>query len=169
MTVYLRPYNAETDTARLAELLENAAPQPVLASWVDLATEPAPEGRIQFRIAAVEPGERIVGFGETGRDPWMAPGVFWLDLFVTPEARGQGTGAMLFDDLMQFAWELGAAKLLAHVDERIPEGVRFIQRRGFAAHPFGALLDLSALRGQEYDEAEFCGLPDVPELAGLCA
>ena len=169
MTVYLRPYNAVTDTASLAELITRAAPQPLLPSWADLAQEPAPAGRIQFRVTAAEPGERIVGFGETGRDPWMPTGVFWLDLFVAPEARGQGTGAMLFDDLMQFAWELGATQLLAHLDERIPEGMRFIQRRGFAPHPFGALLDLSALRARDYDEEAFCGLPDVPELAGLCA
>jgi GNAT superfamily N-acetyltransferase len=169
MTVYLRPYSAETDTASLAELIARAAPQPLLPSWADLAEEPAPAGRIQFRVTAVEPGERIVGFGETGRDPWMARGLFWLDLFVAPEARGQGIGAMLFDDLMQFAWELGADRLLVHVDERIPEGLRFVHQRGFAPHPFGALLDLTALRARDYDCSEYCGLPDVPELAGLCA
>ncbi len=169
MTVYLRPFNAETDTKRLAELITIAAPQPLLPSWASLMEAPAPAGRLQFRVTAVEPGERIIGFGETGRDQWMPAGVFWLDLFVAPEARGQGAGAMLFDDLMQFAWELGAAQLLAHVDERIPEGLRFIHQRGFAPHPFGALLDLTALRARDYDEDEFCDLPDVPELAGLCA
>jgi GNAT superfamily N-acetyltransferase len=169
MTVYLRPYNADTDTARMTELLATAAPQPVHPTWADLATEPAPPGRIQFRVTAVEPGEHIVGFGETGRDSWMAPGLFWLDLFVAPEARGQGTGAMLFDDLMEFAWELGATQLLSHVDERIPEGRRFVEERGFFPHPFGALLDLSELRARAYAEEDYCGLPDVPELAGLCA
>ena len=169
MTVYLRPYNAETDRIRLTELLTVAAPRPPMPTWAGLAEESAPVGRIRFRVTAVEPGEHIVGFGETGRDPHMGCGLFWLDLFVAPEARGQGTGAMLFDDLMQFAWELGADRLLAHVDDRIPEGLRFVQQRGFAPHPFGAMLDLTALRARDYDDSEYCGLPDVPELAGLCA
>jgi GNAT superfamily N-acetyltransferase len=169
MTVHLRPYNAETDNERLAELVNVLRSHAIATAWSNENEASRPARRIQFRVTAVDTGERIVGFGTTGRDPWMTPGVFWLDLLVAPEARGQGVGMMLFDDLTQFAWELGATQLLAHVDERIPEGVRFARGRGFCLRPPGATLDLAADRARRYDEQALSALPDVPEFAGLCA
>jgi GNAT superfamily N-acetyltransferase len=172
MTVYLRPYNSETDSARLAELLSDLSPRPVAHDWLSACEALQPEGRVQFRVTAAVPGaagEHVVGFGETGRDPWMAPGTFWLDLLVAPEMRRRGVGIMLFDDLVQFAWELGATRLLAHLDERDSAGQRFARRRGFHLHPLGALLDLSVYHAGDYDEQSFCDLPGVPELADVCA
>ena len=172
MTVYLRPYNSETDSTRLAELLSDLSPRPVTHDWLGACEELQMAGRVQFRITAAVPGEageHIVGFGETGHDPWMAPGTFWLDLLVAPEMRRRGVGIMLFDDLAQFAWELGATCLLAHLDERDSDGQRFARRRGFRLYPLGATLDLSEYHAGVYDEQSFCDLPDVPELAGVSA
>jgi GNAT superfamily N-acetyltransferase len=179
MTVYLRPYNSETDSARLTELLSELSSRPVRHDWLCSIEALQSAGRVQFRITAAVPGaagEHIVGFGETGRDPWMAPGTFWLDLLVAPEMRRRGVGIMLFDDLAQFAWELGATHLLAHLDEPgsptggfDSAGLRFARRRGFRLHPLGATLDLSIYHAGAYDEQSFCDLPDVPELAGAGA
>jgi GNAT superfamily N-acetyltransferase len=171
MTVALRPFDADTDSARLAELMNTVCRHLVTEAELRERERAQPEGRMRFRVVAVttEPdGERVVGYGETGRDPWMSPGCFWFDLIVDPAARHQGIGTMLYDDLLQFAWELGATRLVAQVGDHTPEGLRFILTHGFQLGPHGVALDLAAAFGVTLcGEAEGAGAaPLVPELAG---
>lgn len=143
MTIHLRPFNPDTDIPRLAELINVAAPQPLPQETVRaLLMTPIP-GRIHLRTVAVDSSGRIVGSGEVGRDPWMLPGRFWIDIVVAPAARGRGVGAMLGDDLVAFAWELGATTLVAPLRPHIPAGRRFLEHRGFAARGALATLDLA--------------------------
>ena len=144
MTIHLRPFNPDTDIPRLAELINAAAPQPLPQETVRaLVTTPIP-GRIHLRTVAVDSAGRIVGSGEVGRDPWMLPGRFWIDIVVAPEVRGHGVGAMLGDDLVAFAWELGATTLVAPLRPHIPAGRRFLEHRGFVARGAFAMLDFAA-------------------------
>lgn len=170
MTVALRPFDADTDSARLAELLQSVCRHPGTATELREREQRRPEGHICFRVAAVtsaDSGERIVGYGETGREVWMAPGFFWFDLIVDPSARRQGIGTMLYDDLVQFAWELGATRLLARTGDHSPEGLRFVLARGFQLGPLGASLDLAAAFGTTAGGGtEMPGsAPLVPELS----
>jgi GNAT superfamily N-acetyltransferase len=161
MTVYLRPFEEDTDISRMAELLAPVARERRAADR-SLRTEVAPApGRVLYRVVAVEDGDRVVGVGETGREPWMLAGHFWVALYVALEARGQGIGSMLYDDLVEFAWEQGATRLLAHLDQRRPEVVRFAQSRGFAVYELVASRSLTSYGTPDYDPSDRLGLPTV--------
>jgi len=171
MTVALRPFDADTDSARLAELMNTVRRHPITEEELRERERTQPESRIRFRVTAVSTaahGERVVGYGETGRDPWMAAGSFWFDLIVDPAARRQGIGTMLYDDLLQFAWELGATRLIARIGEHTPEGLRFVLAHDFQLGPLGASLDLAATFGAPAGERDDgpCSPPLVPELTG---
>lgn len=154
MTIHLRPFNPGTDIPRLAELINAAAPQPLPQETVRaLLTTPIP-GRIHLRTVAVDGASRIIGSGEVGHDPWMLPGRFWIDIVVAPAARGRGVGAMLGDDLVAFAWELGATTLVAPVRPHIPASRRFLEHRGFVVRGGLATLDLAAYLRERDRECE---------------
>jgi GNAT superfamily N-acetyltransferase len=50
---------------------------------------------------------------------------------VDRDERGRGIGAMLYDDLLQFAREQGATQLSVDVLTNATEGLRFATTRGF--------------------------------------
>lgn len=160
MTVYLRPYNADTDSARMAELLSLAdrgrRPMHGVPSH-----QPRTNGHVLYRVIAVESGERMVGCAEAGREDWMLPGHYWVAVVVAPEARGQGIGAMLCDDVVEFAWEQGATRLLAHADARDQEAARFAGARGFAIHGLLASRSLDGFGAADYDPNDRAALPAV--------
>ena len=159
MTVYLRPFDQDTDISRMAELLASGTRERGGADRSLRADAVAAPGRMLYRVTAVESGERIVGIGEVGREPWMLAGHYWVSLYVAPAARGQGVGAMLYDDLVQFAWEQGATRLLAHVDQRQPEVLRFALARGFTVHELVASRSLADYGAANYDPVDRAGLP----------
>lgn len=132
MSIHVLPVDAERDYPRLAELINSVRPGYVTAELLHAWDENAPRGRIRWRVVAVAEGGRIVGFGDTGRDPHLPAGQFWLNVIVDPALRGQGIGEMLYEDVAAFAWELGATTLLSEVVESSPEGRRFLEARGFA-------------------------------------
>ena len=125
------PVDAERDYPRLAELINSVRPGYVTAELLQAWDANAPVGRIRWRVAAVAEGGRIVGFGDTGRDPHLPAGQFWLNVIVDAAYRRQGIGEMLYEDVAAFAWELGATSLLSEVVESSPEGRRFLEARGF--------------------------------------
>lgn len=132
MSIHVLPVDAERDYPRLAELINLIRPGYVTAELLHAWDENAPAGRIRWRVAAVAEGGRIVGFGDTGRDPHLPAGQFWLNVIVDPADRCQGAGEMLYDDVAAFAWEMGATSLLSEVVESSPEGRCFLEHRGFA-------------------------------------
>lgn len=132
MSIHVLPVDAERDYPCLAELINSVRPGYVTAELLHAWDENAPLGRIRWRVVAVAEGGRIVGFGDTGRDPHLPAGQFWLNVIVDPAYRGQGIGEMLYEDVAGFAWELGATSLLSEVAESSPEGRRFLEARGFA-------------------------------------
>ena len=132
MSIHVLPVDAERDYPRLAELINLIRPGYVTAELLHAWDENAPAGRIRWRVVAVAEGGRIVGFGDTGRDPYLPAGQFWLNVIVDPAYRCQGIGEMLYDDVAAFAWEMGATSLLSEVVEGSPEGRCFLEHRGFA-------------------------------------
>lgn len=131
MTIHLLPVDASTDDARLAELLHAISTKPISADWLRFSDHAAPEGHIRWRVAAIGEGNTIVGYGETGRDPHMELGHFWLVLAVDQAYRNRGIGSMLYDDIARFAWEMGATHLTSDLLGNQHDAVRFARRRGF--------------------------------------
>lgn len=138
MSVYLLPVDDATDRARLAELLHAVSARPISADWQRLSESAMSEGYIRWRIVAVAECGVIVGYGETGRDPHMEPGQFWLVVVVDPAYRNQGIGTMLYDDVARFAWEMGGTHLTSDVHGDDCETLCFAKRRGFIADKAGA-------------------------------
>ena len=162
MTVYLRPFDADTDTTRLAELLAAARGSRQAAEGERRTRLRAvPQGRLRYRVVAVETGERLVSYGEVGRDAWMRQGDYWMDLLVAAEVRCQGAGSMLYDDLLQFAWEQGAKRILAHSTHWDAAAVRFAAARGFCVGAHVATLCLCEFGAADYDPAAPSDLPEV--------
>jgi GNAT superfamily N-acetyltransferase len=96
-----------------------------------------PEGQIRWQVIAVAGCGAIVGYGETGRDPRMEPGHFWLQIVVDPAYRNRGIGTMLYDDVARFAWEMGATHLTSDMYGDQREALCFAKRRGFIAERAG--------------------------------
>lgn len=137
MSVHLLPVDAMTDYARLAELLHAVSARSISADWRRHSESAASEGHIRWQVVAVAECGTIVGYGETGRDPRMEPGHFWLVIVVDPVYRNQGVGTMLYDDVARFAWELGATHLTSEIHDDQCEAVCFAKRRGFVAEKAG--------------------------------
>lgn len=155
MTIHLLPVDGATDSGRVAELLHAVSARPISADWLRLADHATPEGHIRWRVAAVAEGGALVGYAETGRDPRMEPGRFWLLIAVDPAHRNRGIGAMLYDDVSRFAWEMGATHLACDVRHDQPEALAFAQRRGFVV----------TCAGSRYTRLRLgvaCGVPPSP-------
>ncbi|HKT38724.1 MAG TPA: GNAT family N-acetyltransferase [Ktedonobacterales bacterium] len=131
MSIHLYPVNSELDYPRLAELLRTANDEPTvlcrLQSWRVAEREP----RLRWHVVAVESGGRIAGFAEVERDADSSSGAFWIDIIVDPERRRQGIGAMLYDDVVAFAWEQGARCIGIEVRDDALEALRFVKQHGF--------------------------------------
>lgn len=62
------------------------------------------------------------------------PGLYVVDLYVTPEARGNGTGEALLRALARDAWARGARFIRLDVDNANAGAARFYRRLGFHEH-----------------------------------
>lgn len=140
------------------------SPEPItvedMQNWLKQA---APE-RIQQRTAALDEQGHLIGFNNTGRNPWMIPGRFWIEAVVDPVVSRQGIGARLYTDALQFAQTQGATSLEVQIRDHLPEALRFAQARGFQInrHHFESTLDLAT-----FDEQRFTGVIEGLEANGI--
>lgn len=91
------------------------APEVTAATWARLMDQGSP---VKARLAEV--GGKAMAFAIHLHHPstWVASEDCYLeDLFVAPEARGQGLGRALIDDLVTLARAKGWARLYWHTDE----------------------------------------------------
>jgi GNAT superfamily N-acetyltransferase len=90
-------------------------PKVTAATWTRLMDQASP---VKARLA-VQDG-RILGFAIHLHHPstWVLSEDCYLeDLFIAPEARGQGLGRALIDDLITLARARGWSRLYWHTDE----------------------------------------------------
>ncbi|HKV83369.1 MAG TPA: GNAT family N-acetyltransferase [Ktedonobacterales bacterium] len=127
MTVYIYPMNMDTDLARVTELLRLAS-----------ALESDDLESALWQVVAVAQGGAIVGYGVAGRAPDMAADMLWLSVVVDPAEREPGIAAMLYDDLIQFAWEIGATSIELAGRVAVRDRVRVATRRGLRLVRCGA-------------------------------
>ncbi len=164
MAIQMQPLNPQTDFPRIAALRNTVDPEPITAGQLQEWEEQIPEGQIRRRVVAVDQDGLIVGFNDTGWDPWMAPGLFDLRVLVDPARRRQGIGALLYDDALQFAQARGATRFQARVRDTADDGLRFARHRGFVIdrQVFESTLDLAT-----FDERRFAGRIEAAEAAGI--
>jgi len=95
--------------------------------------------RAEAESAAVfvaEGDERVVGFAYLEYEPVLyrelATKVAWLDdIYVEPDARGQGAGRKLLDAVKTEARRLGANKILLSVADKNAAGRQLFVQNGF--------------------------------------
>lgn len=162
--IHLQPLNPQSDFPHIAELRNLVDPEPVTAEQLQEWEQQIPQGQIRHRVVAVDEEGQMVGFNDTGWDPWMQPGLFDLRVLVHPAWRQQGIGALLYDDALQFSRAHGATKFQGRVRDHADDGLRFARQRGFAIdrHVFESTLDLTT-----FDERRQSGAVEAAGAAGI--
>lgn len=119
MTVYIYPMNMDTDFPRVVDLLRAVG-----------VKEDARWESALWQVVAVSEGGTIVGYAVAMRTAASPADHLRLSVVVDPAERGAGVAAMLYDDLIQFAWEIGASSV--ELAGRVPvrDRVRVATRRG---------------------------------------
>jgi mycothiol synthase len=108
---------------------------------------------------------RIVGFASYGQSVWRYdPHDFTVAIHVLPDCQGQGIGSALYDTLAEALRPFDPVKLLADGYERHPQGIRFLEKRGFQekSRSSASRLDVAAFDPTLYD-----GLTDRLRAQGI--
>lgn len=79
-------------------------------------------------------GERVVGAATAGRIYVMPPDYhdYWASIVVRPDARRQGVGSALLATVSDVAAAAGKTGLQLRAWEHRPEGIAFLEHRGFS-------------------------------------
>jgi GNAT superfamily N-acetyltransferase len=118
----------------LADLLDRVWPEsPASAAWAARSDAEATGGG-PVRVVAREAGvpDRLVGLAELRRHPWRDDGAhFHASLGVDPAHRRRGLGAELFSRALATLPRDRPVVVEAEGTEDRPEGIRFLEARGF--------------------------------------
>ncbi len=163
MSYIFRPLNAVTDFPGLAALQSSIYPDPVTAESLQHRADHAPEG-IRSQTVVIDSSDQLVGWGDVGRWAYMRPGLFWINILVAPDCRGQGIGSQLVAGVIAFAQAQGATEVYTEVRDHDAESLRFAEQRGFCVdrHMFESVLDLAT-----FDDSRFTGVVESLEAAGI--
>ena len=119
MTVYIYPMNMDTDLPRVTDLLQSVGVREDGLWEMPL-----------WQVVAVAEGGTIVGYAVATRMAKTPPDHVRLRVVVDPCEHGMGIAAMLYDDLIQFAWEIGATTVELVGRVAVRDRVRVATRRG---------------------------------------
>ncbi|HEY7832694.1 MAG TPA: GNAT family N-acetyltransferase [Ktedonobacterales bacterium] len=162
MDLIIRPVT-EDDAAAAATLLNLGASEPITAEQMrDRLRQPADQFRA--RLVATDTAGRIVAYGQTARNAWNEPGLFWVHVAVAPDRRRQGIGSRLYGAIHDALLARGATVLRGEARDHFPESLAFAEHLGFRVerHIFESTL---ALVG--FDERPFAAALDTPHAAGI--
>ncbi len=111
-------------------------------------------------LVAEQDGRRI-GFAE-GRIQDSTGTLLWLH--VAPDARGQGAGTQLFEELSDALREAGGDQIRARVLAENSEGEEFVEKFGFSKADHTTVeIDNEELVGRVYSPTAETTTPTVPE------
>jgi GNAT superfamily N-acetyltransferase len=154
----------EADFPHIAKLLSGYEFVPVTTEQLHEWERRRSEGRVRRRGVAVDRDDQVIGYSVVDREAWMPAGRFGLWLIVDPRWRGQGAGAALYREALDFARQHGALSLSSEVRDDSPESLAFAERRGFHVeqHTFTSALDLAA-----FDQQRLAGVIEAVEAGGM--
>lgn len=170
----IRPARIETDIPAVTRLINGYETNPVtdeqVRGWF-LKTGP---GRITLRLVAVDDADAVCGYAQANHEAAAPEHQFYVWQAVDPVWRRRGIGAALWDALLSFLREQGAARLTSEVKENDLTSQAFAAQRGFRTdrQSFHSTLDLQsfdetpylpALADLEARGIRFCALADFPD------
>lgn len=130
----LRDVNFPDDAEAVAEVLSVANPGwPTTAELVLHANEHR-DPSFYFTEVLAEQSGRVVGVGEIGHDTFSHEDWrYWGNVSVHPDARGQGIGTAMYDELLRRVQERGARELRTMLGDQPQDepGAAFLKARGF--------------------------------------
>jgi GNAT superfamily N-acetyltransferase len=155
--IHLRPSSPEKDFAEIALLISSQEDEPTTQAGLKEDYEKHTELLIRMMTAEDAQGQ-LLGFYWAYRNK-VEPERVSFYLVVKPEHRGQGTGRILYEDMLHAVEEAQAKKLRTSVLENIqngqasPDSRAFVERRGFSEirHQIGMELDLQAFDDRPWD------------------
>lgn len=162
MDLTIRPVT-EQDAATVADLLNLTASEPITAERMRQRLRDQ-TAQFRARMVAIDATGHIVGYGQTVRNEWLAPGVFWVHIVVVPELRRQGIGSYLYSAISEMLVAQGATTLMGEAREAFPEALAFALHHGFHVerHIFESTLPLA-----DFDESRFSTALDTAQAAGV--
>lgn len=98
-----------------------------LEQQIEQDSESVKVGVSRERFTALVNG-RVVGFSSLTKQMYMGEAGFFAQLAVKPEARGQGFGTKILDQLLGLARVQNAAKLRSEVSNLEPRDKQFVKR-----------------------------------------
>jgi len=127
----IRPRKPE-DFATIASIVTAVAPEwPVTAAMLEYWEKNRDPKYYNANFVAELDG-RMVGVARVGHDSWaFEEGKFILDVQVHPDFRRRGVGSALYQTLLDNIIPVNPVLLQVHASEKRPEGVAFLEHRGY--------------------------------------
>lgn len=164
MGIAIRPLDYETDLPEVVALHNQSYAEQITPETIREWQRNMQAGGVRHRLCAVNEQGAIIGYGHAVRDPFMADGLYWLNVVVDQAHRNRGYGQQLYQTLVAYVSERGATHLRAEVRDDHPEYLRFAKDCGFQIerHLFESTLDLAT-----FDESRFAGAVERIEASGI--
>ena len=163
MTCIIRPFRPE-DQAAITEFQNRDRPphlQETVAEWERMDARRAAE-EVHLRLSIGDPAVAFLGVRDLSTTAYHTPGSCGFTLSVAPEHRCQGLGSALYERVVAFAQERGAARLWSHFRllHSIEPAVQFLESRGFVEtdRELSVLLDLTTFDPTPYARPLLSGL-----------
>lgn len=160
----LRSPNLPADYARMAEMINAVAHQPVTPASLAENDHLLPDGSVLHYVVAESDTGRVIGFARTHRYPNTRPGKYYVSVVTDKAVRRNGVGSALADAIERFALEHGATRLAGEVEDDDPASLAFVKRRGYEVVRLSyiATLDLTT-----FDDSRFAGVVEAVQSGGI--
>jgi mycothiol synthase len=132
-------------------------------AWAVVDQNRSPRDK-RARWVAIE-GERVVGFASYSQGPLeYPPQSFYVNVEVHPEYQNCGIGAALYDQVMEGLEAFKPPALRADAFTNLPQGFRFLQKRGFYEAFRETPVHLDVIT---FDPTPYAGLEDKLKAEGI--
>jgi len=152
----IRKLRHPDDYASVAPLLNFIWSEPTTAEQLREDEEKIPPGQLHYneegklmgwdrpKWVAEDENGRVIAYALAWRAPWNEPGSLGHTLVVHPEVRGNGVGGAMYAELLNWALEVKASRLVDYLRESDERSIAFAERRGYVKerHSFESVLDL---------------------------
>ncbi len=129
----IRPFNySDEDYQALCDVSNAVWPDRPSVPQATKEHDKRRDPKYYFQRLVVERGGEIVASANYGESDWThVPGKFSINIHVHPDHQRQGVGTRLYDRIMEDLAERGPTIFEAHAREDRPEGMSFLEKRGY--------------------------------------